>query len=107
MRVWPRLRLARGASRIGYLGPAIELACPGLERRHHAPHRFVEQHADQLAEERRAELEIDEEIEPRRAARHGLEDPVVAQVFERPVEIGDVDAQDRAVKRDPALEALA
>src|SRR5713101_581173 len=91
-RDWRRgLRLARGTGRIAHLDPAIELPRPRLEGGHHAPHRLVEQHADQLAEQGRAEFEIDEEIEPRSTTRHRLEDPVVAQVLERPVEIGDVD----------------
>ena len=48
---------------------AVEVYGAGLEGRDHAPCRFVEQDADQLPHQRRAELEIDVEVEPAAAAR--------------------------------------
>src|SRR5207248_4049566 len=51
------------------------------------------------------EFEIDKEIEPA-AARHPLEHPMVVEIAERPLGIGDIDAP-RRVERDARGKALA
>ena len=93
--------MARGETRASSLlrrpQPAlrwsVELLRAGFEGGDHAVHRLVEQHADQLLQHRRAELEVDIEIDAAAAVRVRLEAPVVGEVLERAVGIGDVDGE--------------
>src|SRR4051794_40102077 len=84
----------RLAGRMRFRG-AIELPGAVLEGGDHAAHGFVEQHLDNPLQYARAELEIDKEIDPA-AARYPFEDPVIAQIFERALGIGDIDPVRRA-----------
>ncbi len=65
----------------------------------------MEQQLDDALQDPRLELEIDKEIEAA-AARHLLEHPMVVEVAERPLGVGDVNAA-RRVELDPRREALA
>src|SRR6185312_6634336 len=64
---------------------AVQLARAVLEGLNHAPHGLVEEHADEPLQHRRAELEIDIEVDAAAAVRQRLEDPVVAEIAERPL----------------------
>src|SRR6185312_7036898 len=86
---------------------AVQLARAILEGLNHAPHGLVEEHADEPLQHRRAELEIDIEVDAAAAVRQRLEDPVVAEIAERPLCVGDIDPQVRSIELDPAGEALA
>src|SRR5690349_8414938 len=71
-------RMAAGERPADGLGDvaAVELLGPVLEGRDHAPDGLVEEHADHLLQQRRFELEIDEEIDPRPVLAFGDELPV-------------------------------
>src|SRR5215470_8258653 len=85
----------------------IELAGPSLEGADHAAHSLVEQHADQLLQHGRAELEGDVEVDAAPAVFRGLKTPAIGHLLEGAVGIGDLDGQMLAIEADAARKALA
>ena len=77
-----------------------------LEGADHAAHRLVEEHAHQLLQHLRAELEIDVEVDDAAAVRLRLEEPMVGEVLERALAVADIDAVG-PVQHDARGEALA
>jgi len=67
----------------------------------------VKHDADHLAEDRVAELEIDEELDPAAALGQVGEGPAALEIPERAVQIFSVDAAFARPKRDTAAEAFA
>ena len=89
-----------GSAAIG--GRSVQGAGPGLEGGHHALHRLVEQHADQLLQHGRAELEFDLEVDDGSSPLSGpLEAPAVGQMLERTIGIGHVDGKASAGRDRP------
>ena len=86
---------------------AVERLGAPLEGADDPQHRLVEDEADQLLQDRRAELEVDEEVDLAGPVAVGDEAPVVLQVAERPLEILDVDGARLRAQRHPAAESLA
>src|SRR5215469_16436523 len=87
-------------------GP-VELAGAGLEGADHTAHGLVEQHADQLLQHGRAELEGDIEVDPATPVFRRLEAPAIGHMLEGTVGIGDLYGEMRAIEADAACEALA
>src|SRR5215471_10022051 len=94
----------------GLAGPvlrrrAVEITGAFFKRADHAADRCAEQNLDQPLQQMRLELEIDKEAHPA-ASRIGCKSPMVVEIAERSLGIGDIDAA-RRVERDPRREALA
>src|SRR6516162_3372477 len=94
-------RLAGAALRRG----AVEVKGAFFEGAHHAAHRFIEQHFDQPLQQARFEFEIDKKTDAATARNRG-KGPVISQITERTLGIGDIDLLWR-VERDARGKALS
>src|SRR5215472_8201790 len=94
----------------GLAGPvlrrrAVEVKGAFFEGAHHAAHRLVEQHFDQPLQQARLEFEIDKKTDAASALNRGKA-PVIGQITEWPLGIGDIDLLWR-VERDARGKALS
>ena len=102
-----RIRRPPGCTRFPYTTLfRSELAGAGLEGGDHFAHGFVEQGADELVEQARAELEIDVEVDQAAALGPVLEAPVVGHAAERTGGGPDLDARG-ALEGDARAEPFA
>ena len=85
------MELLTSASRSLASFHAIKLPRPDLKCIDHFLYGLVEHQADGFLQDDRAKLEIDVKIDFALPARTGLENPVVVEIFERAVRIGDID----------------
>ena len=70
---------------------AIKIVGPGLECANHSPYRFIEQHPDDPMQQAGPEFKIDEKIDLAAIVGPRVENPVVVEIFERPIAINHVD----------------